>query len=78
VSLRKPIVDSLQQLAAAVPNARVWDPFPILCPPGTQCSGYSSGHPLFFDSDHISGYGARLVYPAFEAFVKNATATAKQ
>ncbi|MEW9586306.1 acyltransferase family protein [Paraburkholderia sp. DGU8] len=77
-SLRKPIVDSLQQLAAAVPNTRVWDPFPILCPPATQCSGYSSGHPLFFDSDHISGYGARLVYPAFEAFVRNAAATATQ
>ncbi|WP_434113733.1 acyltransferase family protein [Paraburkholderia caffeinilytica] len=78
LELRKPIIDSLQRLAAAVPNTLVWDPFPLLCPPALQCSGYSSGHPLFFDSDHISGYGARLVYPAFEAFIKNASNAATQ
>jgi peptidoglycan/LPS O-acetylase OafA/YrhL len=68
-ALRRPILDALSRMAAAVPGAYVWDPFPILCPPGPACSQYAQGHPLFFDSDHLSGYANRLLAPSFRAFV---------
>ena len=51
-----------------VPDVSVWDPFPILCPEQT-CSAYREGRPLFFDGDHVSGYGNRLLAPSFGEFV---------
>jgi len=63
-SLRKPIVDTMASLAKAFPNVRIWDPFPILCP-GDICGTQHDGRPLFFDGDHLSGYGNMLLYPYF-------------
>jgi hypothetical protein len=37
---------------------------PLLCP-HTNCSAYLEGRPLYFDGDHLSGHGNRLLYPAF-------------
>jgi peptidoglycan/LPS O-acetylase OafA/YrhL len=67
-ALRQPALTSLQAIAAALPEARVWDPFLILCP-GQRCSAWLDGRPLFFDGDHPSGHGNRLLYPAFAAEV---------
>ncbi|WP_414629228.1 SGNH hydrolase domain-containing protein [Xanthomonas sacchari] len=30
-----------------------------------QCSGRRDGRPLFFDADHLSGYGNRVLLPGF-------------
>ncbi|POR55912.1 peptidoglycan/LPS O-acetylase OafA/YrhL [Paraburkholderia eburnea] len=69
-ALRKPALDGLKEMASAVPAVSVWDPFPILCPAGAnRCSAYRDGKPLFFDGDHLSGFGNRLVAPSFEQFV---------
>lgn len=70
--LRKPILDTLQQLAMSVPDVSVWDPLPVLCPSGEHCSAYSNGRPLFFDGDHVSGYGNGLLLPSFRAFISGA------
>lgn len=67
--LRAPVLASLEQLSRSVPNVSIWDPFPLLCPPADQCSAFLNGKPLFFDGDHVSGYGDRLLLPSFRSFV---------
>jgi peptidoglycan/LPS O-acetylase OafA/YrhL len=63
-SHRKPVVDALKQLRASHPALVVWDPFPVLCP-GSTCSAFDGFKPLFFDGDHLSAYGNRVLYPSF-------------
>ncbi|QWT21543.1 acyltransferase [Bacillus sp. NP157] len=63
---RAPMLAAVHELAASQPNASVWDPFPLMCPPGPVCHAYLDGHPLFFDGDHVSGFTNRLLLPAFE------------
>ncbi|CAK0769943.1 hypothetical protein CCP4SC76_5240027 [Gammaproteobacteria bacterium] len=68
--LREPILSAFGHLASVVPNVGIWDPFPVLCPPGPVCSAFSrDGRPLFFDGDHVSGYGNHMLLPSFRAFV---------
>lgn len=69
VAYRRPVIDALAQIAATNDHVSIWDPFPILCPPAATCSEYRQDKPLFFDGDHLSGYGSRLLVPSFEAFV---------
>jgi SGNH domain (fused to AT3 domains) len=68
--LRKPALEALTHLASVVPDVRVRDPFPILCPPAPRCSAFSNGRALFFDADHISGYGNSVLLPSLLAFVR--------
>jgi len=63
-ALREPALSSLRKIAAALPGASVWDPLPILCP-GSTCLPDEGGKPLYFDGDHISGYGNRVLLPSF-------------
>lgn len=64
-ALRTPVLQSLQQVAANLPGASVWDPLSILCP-AAQCLPGQQGRPLYFDADHLSGYGNRVLLPAFQ------------
>lgn len=62
--LRAPQMKLLKKLQLSHPFLHVWDPLPILCP-GTVCSAYDNGKPLYFDSDHRSGHGNRVLSPSF-------------
>jgi peptidoglycan/LPS O-acetylase OafA/YrhL len=62
--LRAPQMALLEHLTLEYPLLRVWDPLPLLCP-GSTCSAYDDGQPLFRDGDHLSGYGNRLLAPSF-------------
>jgi peptidoglycan/LPS O-acetylase OafA/YrhL len=63
--LRAPQLELVTSLQREHPGLRVWDPLPILCP-GTTCSAYdASGDPLYFDADHLSGHGNRVLEPSF-------------
>lgn len=73
--LRAPVRAGLQQVAAGLPGASIWDPMPLLCP-GEQCLPSREGKPLFFDGDHLSGYGNRLLLPDFQAHLRRLEATA--
>jgi len=64
-ALRAPVLASLQQVADALPGAQVWDPLPTLCP-GPVCAPDHEGKPLYFDGDHLSGHGNRVLLPAFQ------------
>lgn len=54
--IRAPAVSSIKTVIASLPGATTWDPFPLLCPDVT-CASFRNGKPLFFDGDHLSGYG---------------------
>lgn len=65
LDLREPIMASMAELENRFDNVILWDPFPILCP-DNPCSPYDEdGKPLFFDGDHLSAHGNRVLYPDF-------------
>ena len=64
LELRQPVMDSLAALSTAYPQLVTWDPFPVLCP-GTSCRAVTGDGPLFFDGDHLSNLGNRVLYPNF-------------
>jgi peptidoglycan/LPS O-acetylase OafA/YrhL len=70
---RRPALESVRRLAARLPGATVWDPFPLLCP-NAVCEAAPGGRPLFFDGDHVSGYANRLLLPSFRAHLEGLTA----
>jgi peptidoglycan/LPS O-acetylase OafA/YrhL len=65
---RKPVMESFEKIAQQAPGIHIWDPFPILCP-GETCKTSVDGKPLFFDGDHISGYGNMFLYDDFRKFI---------
>jgi hypothetical protein len=71
---RRPIMESLEALARKHDKLLVWDPFPTLCPSET-CSAFDGEKPLFFDGDHLSAHGNRVLYPSFRALVARAWTT---
>lgn len=67
---RLPVVQLLSRLATQLPEVSVWDPFPVLCP-DAQCHTAREGRPLFFDADHVSGYGNMMLTPDFRRFISS-------
>jgi len=66
---RKPIMKSIAKLQNYRPNLIVWDPFSALCP-NDRCTAFDkTNKPLFFDGDHLSAHGNRVVYPSFQALL---------
>jgi peptidoglycan/LPS O-acetylase OafA/YrhL len=65
LELREPVMASLRELERSH-GVYVWDPFPTLCP-GPKCSALHGQRPVFFDTDHLSGYGGRLLVDSFSA-----------
>jgi peptidoglycan/LPS O-acetylase OafA/YrhL len=61
---RSKALEMLTVAAAATPGAEIWDPLPVLCP-DTTCSGYKDGKPLYFDTDHLTGYANTVLLPSF-------------
>lgn len=66
---RRPVTDLLGRLANQMPAVRVWDPLPTLCP-GQNCQVEDQGRPLFYDADHVSGYGNMRLAPDFQRFIQ--------
>jgi peptidoglycan/LPS O-acetylase OafA/YrhL len=64
-TLRAPVLATQNQLQAALPGIFIWDPLPHLCDT-TKCDAFTAGRPLFFDGDHVSGYGNQVLYPSFK------------
>lgn len=61
---RSKALEMLSMTMAATPGAEMWDPFPVLCP-GRTCRGYDNGKPLYFDTDHLTGYANTVLLPFF-------------
>jgi len=64
-ALRQPVMEIMARITAKLPGSTIWDPLPILCP-DNPCRSYRGKTPLFFDGDHLSGYGNALLLPAFK------------
>ncbi len=63
--LRQPVLESLTMLREKHKYLHVWDPFPVLCT-GVEFNAFDeSGLPVFFDSDHLSAHGNRLLVASF-------------
>jgi hypothetical protein len=61
---RSKVVEIAMAMTATIPDVTLWDPLPILC--GQQeCSAFENAVPLFFDGDHLSGYGNDKLYWSF-------------
>lgn len=67
---RRPVTDILGRLASQMPALHVWDPLPTLCP-GQDCQVEDQGRPLFYDADHVSGYGNMRLAPDFQRFIQD-------
>lgn len=65
---REPAMASLAVLSRRHPRMVIWDPFDEICPK-TPCSAFLAGRPLFFDGDHLSGYGNTFLYGSFRSKV---------
>jgi len=63
--IRQPMMDSLTWLQQNHPSLEVWDSLPILCDEKELNAYDHQGLPLFYDGDHLSGHGNRLLVPSF-------------
>jgi peptidoglycan/LPS O-acetylase OafA/YrhL len=62
--LRRGTLEAMTQLVARLPGAGIWDPLPVLCPERT-CDSWRDGKPLYFDGNHLSGFGNAQLLPSF-------------
>ncbi len=76
-ALDAPVHDALARLQAEFPTLVVWDPFPLLCP-GAICRARDDAGPLFFDQDHLSGYGNRVLLPDFTRLLSEQLSSSRE
>lgn len=62
---RNKIVWSAQDLAAQQCGVKILSPLKYLCDE-KYCYGSKNGHPLYYDDNHLSEYGNKLLVPMFE------------
>ena len=70
---RHRLIWAAQDAAQAQCGIEILDPLPYLCHDG-RCYGSKNGRPLYFDDDHLSEYGNKLLIPMFsEVFSRGST-----
>jgi len=62
---RHAVIWAAQDDAAAQCGATILNPLPYLCHDG-RCISNIAGRPLYYDDDHLSEYGNKLLKPMFE------------
>ena len=67
--VRQPVVESMSSLADGHDGVYVWDPFPVLCTGETFSAYDEKGAPVFWDGDHLSANGNRILAPSFREFL---------
>ncbi|QOD11776.1 acyltransferase [Psychrobacter sp. 28M-43] len=61
----EPIIEIIKKVGASN-NVRVLDPTDYLCDSG-KCNSLYKGRPIYYDGDHMSEYGNKLLTPMFES-----------
>ena len=61
---RRPVMELLSILRDRHSKIVVWDTLPVLCGKAL-CSAFDGDLPLFFDGDHLSAHGNRVLYVPF-------------
>lgn len=64
--LRHEVVIAAQDAASRQCNAEILDPLPMLCKAG-QCVSAVNDRPIYYDDDHLSEFGNKLLVPMFRA-----------
>ncbi|ROQ37983.1 peptidoglycan/LPS O-acetylase OafA/YrhL [Stenotrophomonas maltophilia] len=64
-AMRAPQMALLHDLLERYRMLQVWDPLPLLCNED-HCDAMDGTTPLFFDREHLSGHGNRILLPDFE------------
>ncbi|MBN1820938.1 MAG: acyltransferase [Prolixibacteraceae bacterium] len=64
--LRQPVLNSLKILQQKHQSLHVWDPFLVLCKEDVFSAYDNNGLPVFYDGDHLSAHGNRLLAPSFK------------
>lgn len=62
---RHKVVWAAQDAAAAQCGVKILDPLPYLCRDG-RCWGSKDGRPIYYDDNHLSEYGNKLLVPMFK------------
>lgn len=62
---RHAVVWAAQDEAARQCGGQILDPLPYLCHDG-RCWGSKDGRPIYYDDDHLSEYGNKLLVPMFK------------
>lgn len=62
---RHAFIWSAQDEAASKCGVKLLNPLPYLCKDGS-CSGTDKGRPIYFDDNHLSEYGNKLLVPMFK------------
>ncbi|MFV8873658.1 acyltransferase family protein [Serratia fonticola] len=62
---RHAFIWSAQDEAASKCGVKLLNPLPYLCKDGS-CSGTYKGRPIYFDDNHLSEYGNKLLIPMFK------------
>lgn len=62
---RHAFIWSAQDEAASKCGVKLLNPLPYLCKAGS-CSGTYKGRPIYFDDNHLSEYGNKLLIPMFK------------
>lgn len=65
---RQPTLTSLLKIQEALPSISIWDPLDSLCTE-KNCSAYDGDLPLYFDGDHLSGHGNKVLYTSFKQHI---------
>jgi len=72
---RHKVVLEAQEKAEQQCGIKILDPLPYLCDE-EKCYGSRKGKPLYFDDDHLSEYGNKLLTPMFEEVFSETTEAA--
>ena len=59
----------MQDAAVTSCGAKILDPTPYLCD-SDYCYGDKNGTPLYFDDDHLSSYGSKVISPIYDEVFK--------
>jgi len=63
-------IRQLLSKVAAANDIQVLDPVPYLCHDG-RCMAQLKGRPIYYDGDHMSEYGNKLLIPMFQPAIEN-------
>ncbi|CAM4087891.1 acyltransferase family protein [Serratia nematodiphila] len=69
---RHAFVWQAQDEAAKKCGVKILDPLPYLCEDG-KCAGTHNGRPIYFDDNHLSEYGNKLLVPMFKTLFSSAS-----
>jgi peptidoglycan/LPS O-acetylase OafA/YrhL len=66
-------ISVLNQLAVNDNRIKIIDPLPLVCPLKGNCLFDTDGRPNYFDRNHLSPTGVKLLYPMFSGLMKEIT-----